>query len=314
LKKAKVHNAAASIEQFLRGFRASMCEAVVEATCNYYWMYEELSGLGCQVILAHPLKTRAIADAKVKNDRLDATILADLLRAKLIPESYIPPKDIRDLRELAREHNRLVRMRTRVKNQCHALLTKLNIQATSNYTDLFGLRGREWLRGLTLPDVFEFQKHQSLDQIEYLNELVKKTDRRVDKALQQYPEAKRLRSIPRIGVLGAAIIIAEIGRIECFHSAKQLSSYAGIVPGLYESGNTSHSRGIPRQGSSFLRWILCEATQQHVRRPGPLRTFYLRLKEKKGNGRAIVATARKLLVQVYYVLKERPTYNLVLAG
>jgi transposase len=156
-----------------------------------------------------------------------------------------------------------------------------------------------------LPDIFEFQKHQLLEQIQYYNRLIKETDLKMAKMLQSFPQALSLMRIPGVGTLGAAMILAEIGSIHRFPSAKQLVGYAGIAPGLYESGQTSHGRGITHEGNKFLRWILCELTQHHVRKPGPLRNFYLRLKDKKGHGKALMATARKLLIQVYYLLKQQ---------
>ena len=114
--------------------------------------------------------------------------------------------------------------------------------------------------------------------------------------------------IPGIGPLGAAMLIGEIGEIQRFKFPKQLVGYAGIAPGLYESGNTSHSRGITHEGNRFLRWILCEITQHHIRKPGALRDFYLRLKDKKGHGKAVMATARKFLIQIFYVLNGQRTF------
>lgn len=304
----KVFNDSTAIAQALKPYTAFPCKAVIEATCNYYWMYQQLKNLGCEVILAHPLKTRAIADAKVKNDRLDASILADLLRADLIPQSYIPNQEIRALREMTRQHIRLTQIRTRIKNQCHALLTKLNIHCSENFSDIFGVKGRVWLQSLALPEVFEFQKRQSLEQIQYYNHLIEKTDWQIEKMLRCFPQAEPLKKIPGIGTLGAAMLIAEIGSTDRFSSPKQLVSYAGIAPGLYESGETSHPRGITHEGNKFLRWILCELTHRHIRKPGPLREFYLRLKDKKGHGKALVATARKFLIRIYYVLKEQKNF------
>ena len=314
LTQMKVFNDHASIIKALQSYVSSGCTAVIEACCNYYWMYQELTRLGIKVILAHPLKTRAIADAKVKNDKIDANMLCDLLRANLIPQSYIPTERIRHLRELTRQHIRLVQIRTKIKNQFHSLLTRLNLRPSQQMTDTFGRKGRDWLRGISLPDVFDFQKQQLLDQLEYYNRLVYQIDQKIRQTLTDYPKAKVLMQIPGIGVLGAAILIAEIGEIQRFHSAKQLVGYAGIAPGLYESGKTSHSRGITHQGNRFLRWILCEMVQHHIRKPGTLRDFYLRLKDKKGHGKAIVATARKFLIQLFYVLKEQRSFCTVLAG
>jgi len=311
LQRMKVFNDSAAVAQALTPHLTLPCKAVIEATCNYYWMYQQLKNLGCEVILAHPLKTRAIADAKVKNDRLDASILADLLRADLVPQSYIPDESIRALREMTRQHIRLTQIRTRIKNQCHALLTKLNIHCTENFSDTFGTKGRQWLQTLSMPAVFEFQKNQLIEQIQYYNNLIRKTDWQIEKMLRQFPQVESLKKIPGIGTFGAAMIIAEIGPIQRFPSPKQLVSYAGIAPGLYESGKTSHSRGITHEGNKYLRWILCEMTHRHIRKPGPLRQFYLRLKDKKGHGKALVATARKFLIHIYYVLKQQDFIGVV---
>lgn len=302
--RLKVANHSSSIQEALKPFLDTPCQAVIEATSNYYWMYQQLHALGIKVKLAHPLKTRAIASAKIKNDRLDASMLARLLRGDLIPESYIPTEKIRFLRELTRQHIRLTQIRTRIKNQGHALLTKLNLQPTEKHSDLFGLKGRQWLRTTTLPnEVFDFQKTQIIDQIEYYNNLLQKTDWKIQKMLREFPEAEKIMTLPGIGKFAAAVIISEIGDIHRFPSAKQLTGYAGLAPGLYESGQTSHSRAITHEGSKYLRWILCEAAHRHIRKPGLLREFYLRLKLKKGHSKAIVATARKFLTQIYHVLK-----------
>lgn len=301
--KAKVWNDSVAIEETLKPYQGSSLKTVMEATTNYYWMYQTLSRLGCSVTLAHPLKTRAIADAKVKNDRLDANILCDLLRAGLIPESYIPTESIRSLREIVRQRIRLVQIRTQVKNQMHSLLVKLNYQ--HNLSDLFGQKGSKWLSSLPLPEVFDFQRGQILQQIAHYNQLVKEADQKIRRTLKDFPETNRLTEIPGIGLFGAAVLLAEIGPIERFSSPKKLAGYAGIAPGLYESGNTKHPRGITHEGNAYLRWILCEMAQVHIRKPGPLRQFFLRLKERIGYTKALVATSRKLLIGIYFVLKGK---------
>jgi transposase len=304
LQKMKVFNDSETLKRAFQPFTTGRCMVVMEATCNYYWMYQQLSDLGMQIKLAHPLKTKAIASAKIKNDRLDATILSDLLRADLIPESYIPPEDIRDLRELTRQHIRLVQIRTQIKNQFHALLTKLNLKPAEDYSDTFGKKGREWLSTLTLPGSFELQKRQLIEQVEHYNHLIQQVAWQIEKELRHFPQAARLQELPGIGKFAAALIIAEIGDIKRFPDAKRLIGYAGLAPGLYESGATSHSRGITKQGNKYLRWILCEAAQHHIRKPGELRTFYLRLLQSKGHGKAITATARKLLIKIYHQLNQ----------
>lgn len=303
-KEMKVFHDKTSIRQTLDPYRHASLKVVMEATTGYYWMYQVLEELGCQVTLAHPLKTRAIADAKVKTDRLDANILCDLLRGNLVPASYIPTEKIRNLREIVRQRVRLIQMRTQVKNQTHSLLTKLNYHHKA--TDLFGRKGRMWFAELSLPDVFDFQRRQLLAQLDHYNRLALEVDRKIREMLKAYPEAQKLMNIFGVGQVAAATLVAEIGPIERFRFPKKLVSYAGIAPGLYESGKTSHRRGITHEGNSYLRWILCEITQIHIRKPGPLRQFFLRLKDRIGYSKALVATSRKLLLGIYFVLKGRP--------
>lgn len=315
IQRMKVFNHTESIQQALKPYRASICKAVIEATGNAYWMYRTLQEAGCEVVMAHPLKTRAIAHARIKNDRLDASILADLLRADLIPACYVPSPEIRALREMTRHHIVLTQAKTRVKNRLHGLLTKLNLYPPKPLTDLFGLKGRQWLGGLKLPEVFEFQKNQCLDQIDYYQGLIAKTDQKITNLLRGFPEAERLKQIPGIGSLSAAILVAEIGPVHRFPSAKQLVSYAGMAPGLDQSGQTLRTRPITHEGNRFLRWILCEIVHHHIRRLGPLRSFYLRLKDKKGHSQALVATARKLLTRLYFFLQgNEASFALDFAG
>lgn len=314
IQRMKVFNDREAMEQALRPYGGHPLKAVIEATGNTYWMYHALREAGCEVVVAHPLKTRAIASAKVKNDRLDANVLADLLRADLIPQSYIPSEEVRALREMTRHHIALTQMRTRIKNRLHGLLVKLNLHPPSAFTNLLGRKGREWLRGLQMPEVFEFQKIQCLEQIDHSNQLLTKTDQKIKDLVKDFPRAERLQEIPGIGVLAAAILLAERGPIERFPSPKQLVSYAGMAPGLDESGKTSRARPITHEGNRYLRWILCEIVQHHIRRPGPLRSFHLRLKDKKGHSKALVATARKLLVRIYYFLKGEEAFSLDFAG
>lgn len=123
----------------------------MEARINWYHLYDLLESLAVPVTLVHPLRTRAIADAKVKTDKIDSHTLAQLLRADLIPSAYIPPREIRDLRELLRYRAALVRLQTMVKNRVHVILLKHGYQTSVH--DVFGIRGREWLGRMLLRPV-----------------------------------------------------------------------------------------------------------------------------------------------------------------
>lgn len=306
LKRGKVNNEPCALNEFFSDFKAGHMQVVLEATTNYSWMYDQLEEMGHGVVLAHPLKVKAIASAKVKTDKIDAGVLSDLLRANLVPESYVPPPAIRDLRELIRHRIRLVKARTQSKHAISAMLSKLNL--SSGQTDTFGKKGRLFLNNLNLNESFKIQRQDMLAHIDFISERIKSIDRLLALKTKEYPQTAKLLEIPGIGIFSALLILSEIGDIQRFNSPKKLASYAGLVPGVYQSAQTRHTRGITRQGSRYLRWILVEASQIIVRYPGPLREFYLRLFKTKGYGKALVAVARKMLVGIYFVLKENKEF------
>lgn len=304
--QGRVANDPGALEQFFRFRDGQTVSVALEATTNYAWMYETLEHLGCTVQVAHPLKVRAIASARIKTDRIDAGILCDLLRGNLLPTSYVPPPPIRELRELLRHRMRLVQDRTQVKNRLTTLLMKTN--QTVPGTDPFGVKGRKLLSALPLPPMLAWQREDGLAQLEALNQQIKRIDQHLRQLARVASEVPRLTVIPGIGIFSALLILAEIGEIQRFPSAKQLVGYAGLAPGVYQSAATRHGRGITRQGSRYLRWILVEASQHVIRRPGPLRQTYLRLVKGKGHGKALGAVARKLLVGIYAVLHDGQSF------
>src|SRR3989338_1784402 len=306
IREGRVANDPTELQQFFAPCQDQPVTIALEATTHYTWMYDTLEALGHTVQLAHPLKVRAIASARIKTDRIDAGILCDLLRGNLLPTSYVPPPPIRALRELLRHRIRLVHDRTQVKNRLTVLLAKTN--QTVSGTDPFGVKGRALLAALPLPPMLAWQREDGLSQLEALNRQIKRIDVHLRDLAREHPEVPRLTAIPGIGIFSALLILAEIGNIQRFPSAKQLVGYAGLAPGLYQSGATRHGRGITRQGSRYLRWILVEASQHVIRHPGPLRSTYLRLAKGKGHGKALVAIARKLLVGLYAVLHDQHAF------
>lgn len=306
LKHGKVNNEPHALKEFFSDFDADNVHVVMEATTNYSWMYDQLEEMGHGVVLAHPLKVKAIASAKVKTDKIDAGVLSDLLRANLVPTSYVPPPAIRALREIIRHRIRMVKTRTQSKHAISAMLSKLNL--TTGQTDTFGKKGRLFLKNLNLDESFKIQLEDQLAQIDFISERIKSMDRLLALKAKEIPEVIRLVKIPGIGIFSALVILAEIGDIHRFDSPKKLASYSGLVPGIYQSASTRHGRGITRQGSRYLRWILVEASQMIIRHPGPLREFYFRLSKAKGHGKALVAVARKMLVGIYFVLKENKEF------
>ena len=304
----RLENSEEEIRRFFDGFDEELT-VVLEAGPSWQWMCDLLDELGLDNKLCHPLKTKAIASARIKTDKIDSKILAHLCRMDFIPEAHKADRETRHLRELLRFRASMVRMRASVKNRVHSLLAKLNVK--HSYSDLFGKEGTRFLRELTLPSVYREALDGYMKIIGALSAEVKKAEKRVSGEYKGSPEAQLLSTIPGVGPLLALTIASEIDDIDRFHSAKHLSSFAGLVPSTSQSGGNTHHGKITRQGSAWLRWALAEAIIHAVRYPGPLRDFYIKLEKRKGKKVARVAAARKLSTYVYHMLKEKKDYQAV---
>jgi transposase len=281
--------------------------ATVEATRSWYWLYELLEAQKIAVKLAHPLKVRIIAEAKVKSDKIDARILAQLERTGFLPESYIPPQEVRDQREALRYRLALVRARAMFKNRVHAILDKLGIG--HKFTDLFGVAGLEFLKTVELRPIYRQELNGYLAIIEYLETKIADATKEVRKLLKPDPRVKRLMTIPGVGELTAYLLLSEIGDIGRFPAAKKLCSYAGITPSVRQSADHRYEGHITRQGNSYIRWGIIEAAQLAPRQDPALLAFYDRLSNKRGPKKARVAVGRKLLIAVWHVLTYQQDYR-----
>jgi transposase len=305
IKQKKLPNNGEIIGLF-QGFDDQVTVAM-EATCSWYWLYDLLEENGIEVKLSHPLKTKAIASAKVKNDKIDSKVLAHLLRADLLPLSYVPKRDIRMQRELLRYRASLVRIQTGIKNRVHAILAKNNI--THDFSDLFGKQGKDFLVSLSLLEVYRSALDGYLSVLDELSQQIKVVNKRIVVSAKNDEDVKLLVTIPGVGDYSALLIKSEIGDINRFPSTKQLCSYAGLIPSTYSSGNAIFHGHITKQGSKWLRWILAEAIGHCVTKSEHFQQFYWRLERRKGEKIAKVATERKLLEWIYHMLKERRIFQ-----
>jgi transposase len=294
------------IVDFLKGFGEDM-EIAIEATPSWYWLYDHLEDVGFEVKLSHPLKTKAIAYAKVKTDKVDSATLAHLLRSNLLPLSYVPEKPIRLNRELLRYRASLVKIQTSVKNKIHTILAKNNV--SHDYSDLFGKEGMALLHSLALSENYKIALEGYLDVLDVVRREIRAASKKVQQLAEEDHDALLLMSIPGMGYYSALLTTSEIGDVKRFRSAKQLCAYAGLVPSTHASGNTCFHGHITKQGSRWLRWILIEAAIHAVKRPGVLRRFYFKIERKKGGQIAKVATARKLLEWIYHILRDGMSYQ-----
>ena len=294
------------IVDFLKGFKDSM-EVAIESTPSWYWLYDSLEDEGFDVKLSHPLRTKAIAYAKVKTDKVDSATLAHLLRSDLLPLSYVPERPVRLSRELLRYRASLVNIQTRVKNKIHMVLAKNNVN--NEYSDLFGKAGMTFLRSMTLPENYKIALEGYLNVLDTVREEIKTVSRRVQQVAEKDQDAMLLMTIPGVGYYSALLIKSEIGDVNRFPSAKRLCSYSGLVPSTHQSGNVSYHGHITKRGSKWLRWIMIEAAIHAAKRPGPIRRFYYKVQRKKGGQIAKVATARKLLEWIYHMLRDGKSYQ-----
>lgn len=302
LKEERILNRDEDIEAFSNALlKDGRTEIVIESSSTWYHAYELLSK-NHHVVLSNPVKTKAIASAKVKTDKVDALTLANLLRGGYIPECYIPSKHIMDLREMVRYRASLVRMRVSAKNKVHAILLMNGIK----------IEGKPFTREFVeeLKKVGDYRVDGYLAVIRSLNEQIHSVSRTIRKEAIEDESTKLLKTIPGIGYYSALLILSEIGDIDRFPDSHHLCSYAGLTPSTHSSGGVMYHGTITRAGSSYLRWILTECTKAHIRtqKDSDLTKFYRELAKRRGGSKATVASASKLLRIVYWVLKEKRVY------
>jgi transposase len=269
---------------------------------NWIPFYENLEGLGCKVVLSNPLQTKAIASARIKNDKVDSRILADLLRTNLLPTAYIQPRKIRDLKELVRERAHYVQMRTQIKNKIHSVLFKTNHKYS--FTSLYGKAGMEWLRNLELRNIYRRETNRYIETLEHLNEQIDKISKIIENTAKLDFDCKLLMTIPGISYYSALMIKSEIGDINRFKSAAKLCSYAGLIPSTYASADKIRTGRITKRGSKWLRKTLIDSITSGSRHPSMIANTYKRLKKSKGTGKAKVAAARKLCTVIFAMLTD----------
>jgi transposase len=271
----------------------------LEATYGWEWLADLLEDAGYELHLSHPLRTKAIASARVKNDAVDARTLAHLLRTGLLPEAYIAPRELRDL---LRHRVALTRMRSALKNRVGAILAKQGIQRP--YSDMFGPGGRHFLAELELPEAGRRRLTSTLALIEDFTREIDQTTQEIDQRASEDPYVPVLCQIRGVGRYIAMLVIAEVGDITRFHTARQLCAWAGMTPTVRSSDMRTRLGHISRQGSPALRWALVEAAQHAARGSGPLRHSYERIAKRRGKQIAKVAVARKILTLCFYGLRD----------
>ncbi len=259
-----------------------------------------------RVIVVSPDDT-GISSARAKTDRLDARTLASLLWRGELEAVWMPDERCRILRRRLARREQLMRARTRVKNEIHAVLQR-RLQERPPCSDLFGVKGRQWLSSLELP----LEERESVDagirQIEFLDAEISAVERLIAQQALSWPEIRRLMTVPGVNLVCAATFIAAVGNANRFLTSRKLVAYLGLDPKVRQSGQAPARSGrISKRGSASARWALVEAAWSAVLAPGPLHAFYERTRDRRGPGKAIVATARKLEILFWCMLNPQRT-------
>lgn len=309
IRSERLNNMPDEFQEFFDGLDGPS-RTVVEASRTWGVMFdllEERRGVE-SVTLAHPLKVRAIAEAKIKTDKIDAETLAQLLRADLIPAAYIPNRETRLFKEMIRQRIFLVRMRTRLKNRIHVHLDRLHIPVPA-VSDVFGQRGTAYLKKLKLEGVDGEILRENLILLEVLSELIKKAEKEVASLMGDDPRVRLLRTVPGLGPVLAAVVAMEIDDIHRFRASAKLAAYSGLVPSTHASGGKVYHGHLLPTCNKWLRWAFIEAAWVALRSSPYCRGFYEKRKIHKSSHIAAVALARRLSEIVWHVLMENRAYE-----
>jgi transposase len=296
-----------AVELFAQSLAADD-EVVLEATGGSVQIARILQPHVGRVVVANAADVRAISWARVKSDRFDARTLARLLAADLIPGVWVPDEDTQALRRRVARRAALIRQLVRAKNEVHAVLMRC-LLGRPPVSDLFGKKGRAWLAEQELPPAEAETTASGLRQLDFLRAEIGAIDEEIAKTATASPEFRRLMTIPGVDVGTAAAVMAAIGDIRRFKSARELVAYLGLDPTSRQSGEAPARGGrISKRGNPQARTMLVEASWTAIRSPGPLRAFAERVRAKRGANKAAVAVARKLAVLCWHLLTKEEDY------
>jgi transposase len=275
-------------------------EVALESTYGWYWAADLLQAEGARVHLVHPLGLHWDS-RRVKNDVRDATALANRLRQSDLPESWIAPPAVREMREIVRYRAKLTALRTSAKAQIHAVMAKHGYLPTLD--DMFGPGGQVLLDKMSFEGVYGLRVESLRDLLEIYNRELTMVEREMRAMFKDHAGYKAIQAITGVGPVMAAILCAEIGDVGRFPTARHLCSWAGLTPSLRESDDKSHRGHITKQGSGLVRWAATEAVARY-HGGAAIRPAYKRIADRRGKMIARVAAARKLLTLVYYGLRD----------
>lgn len=316
VKQVRVEHEPGAIRNFLSEYPEGTPVAL-ESIGNWYWIVDEIEQAGCQPLMAHAAKAKAMMGNVNKTDKLDARGLATLLRNGTLPTVWIAPGETRDERELPRTRMALSKIRVSLKNRIHATLAKYNLSIETD-SDLFGKKGLQELQEVIQALPSETQKciQQELELVEELNTQIRLLEERIRQRIPITPTMQLLKTLPGVGDVLSIVIASEIGSIDRFSSAEQLASYAGTTPTVKSSGGKTRYGHLPKQSNHYLKWAFTEAANVTARwRNHPnwkqkhVAQLYDRVRRRKEHSIAVGAVARHLAEASFWMLSRNQPYQ-----
>ena len=298
------------LEGWLKKNLQATDHVVIESTTNAWHIYDLLVPLVERVLVANPIKVKQIAQARVKTDIRDTLILARLLAANLVPVVWVPPAHVRELRQLLSQRRQFVETHTQIVNRMHSVAHRHHFHHPAGKR--FNEKNTAWQKDQRLSQIEQFQLELEMENRVYIEKQISRIGKEVAKMSHQTPWAESmtyLMQLPGFGVITGMTVLAAIGDIQRFDSARHLASYSGLTPGLEQSGTKYREKGITKEGRKELRWALVEAAQRAVKSDPVWKTRFQQMQKRMHRNQAIVAVARRLLELVWYVLTRRQPYR-----
>jgi transposase len=301
LKQGQVVNEGGALRAWLRQVPGPR-QVVLEASGFWPGFVRAVQPEADRLVMVHPQRMKAIASARLKNDKVDSETLAQLSRADLLPEAWMADERTQQVRLLTRLRITLGQQRAKAKNQLQAVLHQEGF--LKPVADVFGKRGRAWLAELALSPAARVVVQVWLKVVDQMDAAIAEQETELKKMAAADARAKWLQSVPGIGAYSAMVILGEVGEIERFGTKRALASYAGLTPSVRESAGKRKRGGIGHHGSGTLRWIMLQVAQVACRHSPAARAWYQRLKQRKPAQVALIALARKLLTAVWALLRH----------
>ena len=314
MAEQRIDHIRGALAGFLETFEPGSPVAV-ETIGNWYWITDEIEAAGMVPQLVNARKAKLMSGSINKTDRLDARGINRLQRSGTLPTVWIPPKELRDLRELPRTRMVLVHQRTQLKNRIHSNLAKYGVRI-DEVSDIFGVTGRRLLdqRLTLLPIHTSYATERLLDELDHLGEQINAFEKRMNKLFTPTQALAHICTLPGVGLILGVVILTEVGDVQRFPSASHLASYAGTTPRVHASGGKLRYGRTRCDVNRYLKWAFVEAANATVihRRQHPTRHVsrsYARVRSRRGHQKAIGAVARHLAEATYWMMNNKEVYQ-----